>query len=871
MPGPPYSSDFSATPVQTSDVSYAQLNLTAAVTQLYWPATSGVLPPLAKLSDVVASASGQIITLPPANSGSLGSDAVMTNRGLFQIQIEDFEGNAVGFIAAGVSLYLYIDDNSSQAGGWSTLTFGAGSSIAQAAALAGDGLIAGNGNTLNWSIITRNLVHDYEPQNTDRARLINWTSGVGNLNLDPVSTYPSGFVMMTANNGSGTFSINTTSPELIDGLTTVALQPGESCFIVASTADASWHTVGRGRSRLFGYTLLTKNVAAGGTFILTPQEASATVQIYTGALATNATVQLPPVVQVYYISNQTTTNFTTTFTTGSGTSVSTSGGDSLVLISDGTNIISASKGSSGGGGGGGGGGGSYFGISIYQFGCKGNGSFDDTTNLNAALAFAATIAVAAIPVDLEFDGGQCAISAQLDLPTGVGIRNGGLKALSGGTLSATVPMVILDGGNFKRITSMVFDCNRVSAGVVCSGSDNPVISRLQIRNFLGYGFGTLSNCTDVQMDRVLVEEWTVGSAGETDYTQRVAIGFNMQGLNFSAIGCTARYCLTPVAVNAGGGWGVFQSLYTTNGSSGTVKPNLNAIKVLAQTGQVQFNNCIIEDGVVEIDDAFNGTIFNNCMHRSTSNSTVVDAFHLSTAVVGATGAGLVISGARYQATFTNFIVQQVTGSGTWAAALAWYIFNNVAAGGGTANSALQRAPMPFGGLSAPGMAFENTTAGFYRDGTFRFGFTEGGKFYAGLKGSTWTVGDGSITPNVRVDGGANNTRGFELATANKLRWGLYENSTAEGGSNAGSDFNIINFDDTGAAIGTPLAITRSTLRTTVFSLKTTPTATDPPTDLNNGELCFVRLSNTSVKIYLRGSDGTYRQMTAIGAGGFTLA
>lgn len=854
-----YSSDFADTPVQTATVDYNAFDLVAANTQLYWPATSGILPPLARLNDFSADDIGLIVTLPPANSATVGKDALINNRGAQQFEVRDFEGNSVAFINTGASIYIYISDNSSQAGAWDTIDFGAITSQAQASALAGKGLLAAS-SVLNLSITTRNQGHDYTPINADSARVINWTSGVGTLTLSSIASYQVGYVLLVKNSGTGTLTITPTPTDLIDGVASIQLQPDESCFLIASTADANWFAIGQGRSRLFGYTLLTKTLA-GGAITLTPQEASATVQIYQGAPATNAVVNLPPVVQVYYVANNTTGTFSTTFQTGGGATVVTEVGDTVLLACDGTNVYTIGKGGSGGGGGG-----TSFGLSIYQFGCKGNGSTDDTTNLTAALTFAGTVASASVPVDLDFDGGQCAISGQLDIPTGVGMRNGALKAISGGSLSSTVPMVAIDGGNFKRIINMVFDCNRQCAGMSVATADNPVFSRLQIRNFIGYGIHTGAGNTDVQFERVICEEWTVGSAGETDYTQRVAIGWDMQGLNFYMSGCVARYCLSPFKMNAsGGGSASISQLYVKNGSSGVTKPNLNGIWITAQGGAAQFSNCIVEDGKIQIDDSFASTSFIGTNHRSTSDSTVTDCFHVQTSTATNKGAGLTIIGSRYQVSLTTFILQQTTGAGSWSTDLDWNIHSNTANGGGIDNPTLQRMVVPTGLITSPGVCMDPASnSGWYRDtgSNVNVGWTAGGAngFKVGLINATWTVGDGTGSPQFSVSGAAGGNRGLEFRTgaANK-RWSIYCNNTAEGGSSAGSDLTIGAWDDTGAFIATALTITRATAVVGIPLLKQTPPPTTPPT-LANGEMAFVRTSNTVITVFMRGTDGTLRSI-----------
>ena len=58
---------------------------------------------------------------------------------------------------------------------------------------------------------------------------------------------------------------------------------------------------------------------------------------------------------------------------------------------------------------------------------------------------------------------------------------------------------------------------------------------------------------------------------------------------------------------------------------------------------------------------------------------------------------------------------------------------------------------------------------------------------------------------------AGNYRSFSIDSASSLRWQFGADNTAEAGSNAGSDFFVNAFDDSGTALGTVLKLTRSTL------------------------------------------------------------
>jgi hypothetical protein len=109
-------------------------------------------------------------------------------------------------------------------------------------------------------------------------------------------------------------------------------------------SGTAFYTVGLGKSTLFNYTQLTKDVAAGGTFTLTSSEASNVIQKYTGTLAGNVTIVVPPTVQVYYIINDTVggiNDYTITVTTGSGATATISAGQQATLVCDSVNLFNA--------------------------------------------------------------------------------------------------------------------------------------------------------------------------------------------------------------------------------------------------------------------------------------------------------------------------------------------------------------------------------------------------------------------------------------------------------------------------------------------------------------------------------------------------
>ncbi len=61
-----------------------------------------------------------------------------------------------------------------------------------------------------------------------------------------------------------------------------------------------------------------------------------------------------------------------------------------------------------------------------------------------------------------------------------------------------------------------------------------------------------------------------------------------------------------------------------------------------------------------------------------------------------------------------------------------------------------------------------------------------------------------------IDAAAGSARQLVYQTASTTRWNLAANATAESGSNAGSDFIVAAYSDSGVLLSTPVTITRAT-------------------------------------------------------------
>lgn len=343
-----YVSPFTGDVIQPTDVLYLEIQLNANL-QLFWPinGNEATETPAARIMDVDASSSYEL-RMPPANQVSVGQDALIRNVGSNTFTVKTYDGNGtIVSIPSGAARYVYLTDNADEYGTWGNFTFGAGTSSADAATLAGAGLLA-SGLTLNQSHPVSAITASQVFVDGDRAKTYVWSGGVTTTTMPSAVTVGSNWFFLIKNAGTGTLTVNCTGVELIDGGASKAFAPNESAFIVST--GTGFITVGYGVSTQFEYGILTKTVTSG-TYTLTANEAANTIQIYNGTLTGNVTVIVPPVVNFYVISNQCNAGgFTLTISTGAvGANTATVPAPGQAsLFCDGTNILNANTVQAGG-------------------------------------------------------------------------------------------------------------------------------------------------------------------------------------------------------------------------------------------------------------------------------------------------------------------------------------------------------------------------------------------------------------------------------------------------------------------------------------------------------------------------------------------
>jgi len=333
-----YINPYTGQTISPSQVGYEALTITTD-TILQWPINGNTDSVVANIIEVTASTAGLKLYMPPATSVSTGQSALIRNIGANSFTVVNTSGTTIVSIASGIAQYIYVTNNATINGTWGTVTFGAGTSSANAATLAGYGLEAVS-TTLNTITPVTTFSSNYQMLPEDQSSLYVWTGGAGTVTLPSAASAGASWYAIIKNDGTGILNVAPSGANTIDGEVSKQLQIAES-FVVVSNGT-TFYSYAYGQSATFFFTQLTKNVT-GGTVTLTSAEAASIIQEYQGTLTSNCTIILPPTVQLYSFQNNTTGAFSLTFSTGAGgaTTVSLPQNQTILAICDGTNVYNA--------------------------------------------------------------------------------------------------------------------------------------------------------------------------------------------------------------------------------------------------------------------------------------------------------------------------------------------------------------------------------------------------------------------------------------------------------------------------------------------------------------------------------------------------
>lgn len=255
--------------VQTAYVSFTALDISLNSITLVWPTSYFDVPSVVDgINYNVLAASMTVdningndyeVILPDATESSVGSNFIITNIGERTFRLQKSNGDELLSIpseADANSFWVQLIDNSTSVGLWQFLQFGAGTSQAQASSLAGNGLVPLAG-LLNTNINVHSIPNaPYQVLLTDRAKLLLWQTGTGQMTLPLIATpVPNGFYISVNNEGSGILTI--IGDVTIDNKVSITVAPGQSLSII--TDGIKWWSLG------FGQNIASSNFAPGSS------------------------------------------------------------------------------------------------------------------------------------------------------------------------------------------------------------------------------------------------------------------------------------------------------------------------------------------------------------------------------------------------------------------------------------------------------------------------------------------------------------------------------------------------------------------------------------------------------------------------------
>lgn len=340
MPG--FTQIFGGTTIAPANATFLSLTMAASVT-LAWPIEQAIDGNVvADTIEVNANAPGLNIDIPDARQVATGYTTLFNNTGANTVTIRNAVGSNLLSLVSGTAWVLYLADNSTEGGTWRVFQLGASVSVAVAAALAGAGLRAIT-TTLNQDIpITSFNVTPTTLIDTDRAKFMNWTGGLGTLNLPAPGVVGNGWFVQVRNSGSGDLAVTPPSGT-IDGAASKTFAAGTSSIVVTDGTDYFTLGFGSGSGAAGSFDFIEINVAGSGNFTLSGANLNRIAYRFVGVLTGNRTIIVPNSIQQYWVANATTGAFSLFVRTAGQTppGIEVLQNNQAIMYCDSNNVIDA--------------------------------------------------------------------------------------------------------------------------------------------------------------------------------------------------------------------------------------------------------------------------------------------------------------------------------------------------------------------------------------------------------------------------------------------------------------------------------------------------------------------------------------------------
>lgn len=293
----------------------------------------------ANILDMTATVGSLLVSMPNATLSSTGQSNLFNNVGAESFTVVDYGGNTIINIQPGEQWFVYLTSNATANGTWRVVRYGAATSSADAAALAGFGLRA-NITKLDQNILEVELLDDYTFTANDRAQLFCNEGGGVVWTFTDAAVLTNGWFIYVVNCGSGAITLTPYGGQTIDNDPNKTINPGESCIVFCT--GTGFNTVGYGRSLVNTVTAIAINAAGTGVLNLNATQAAAQVQDFSGTLTGNRTIDYGGGVGYWFVYNNTSGAFTMTFRVNNlDPGVTVSQGSFSILRSNGTSMAVA--------------------------------------------------------------------------------------------------------------------------------------------------------------------------------------------------------------------------------------------------------------------------------------------------------------------------------------------------------------------------------------------------------------------------------------------------------------------------------------------------------------------------------------------------
>ena len=593
-----YTQVFGGNTIYPSDVSYLALTLTADIT-LEWPleASTGNNV-VARILDVTSNGAYSI-SMPNATQAGVGQTILFNNVAATTFTVKSYTGTTLISIPSGTQWELYLTDNTTTTGTWRAFQFGAATTSAQAAALAGYGLVA-QGATLAQSEPVTVFNTSYTFGAADRAGAYVWDGGLGTVTLPAASTAGNNWFVSLRNDGSGNLTLTAAGSDLINGAATLVLRPADSATVV--TDGVSFWTIGLGQDPVFAFDYTSISITSQTSpYTLSGAELNRIAYQFVGVLTANMIVYVPATTQQYWVANDTTGG---SFTLSIGTStqaapLTVTRGSRGIYYCDGTSVLKADTASI------------AVPISISDGGTGSTTASGARVNLGGtsvgiAVFTAASAAAARTAIGGAADGANSDITSLSGLTTPLSVAQGGSgqssftngQLLIGNTTGNTLTKTSLTAGSGITITP-----GAGSITIAAPGAGGTVTS---ITAGTGLTGGAITTSGTIALDYTAASPWT-GKQTFTGSTSVLAAKFvnALETATISAIAATGtiNYDITTQSVlyyttNASANWttNLRASSGTTLNTAMATGESITAAFLVTQGATAYYNSAVQVDG-----------------------------------------------------------------------------------------------------------------------------------------------------------------------------------------------------------------------------------------------------------------------------------